>query len=45
MQVERSSSQINKRKRDKCIYKEKHRGCPLLGENKYTHIYIKYISV
>ena len=25
------------------IYKEKQRGCPLLGENKYTHIYIYQI--
>ena len=25
------------------IHKEKHRGCLLLGANKYTHIYIKYI--
>ena len=24
-------------------HKEKQRGCPLLGANKYTHIYIKYI--
>ena len=29
----------------KMIYKEKQRGSPLLGANKYTHIYImcKYI--
>ena len=27
------------------IHKEKQRGCPLFGENKYTHIYIKYICV
>ena len=25
--------------------KEKQRGCPLLGANKHTHIYIKYICV
>ena len=27
------------------IHKEKQRGCPLLGANKYIHIYIKYICV
>ena len=27
------------------IYKEKQRGCPLLGANRYTHIYISYICV
>ena len=27
------------------IHKEKQRDCPLLGANKYTHIYIKYICV
>ena len=27
------------------IHKEKQRGCPLLGANRYTHIYIKYICV
>ena len=25
------------------IHKEKQRGCPLLGANRYTHIYISYI--
>ena len=25
------------------IHKEKQRGCPLLGANRYTHIYITYI--
>ena len=25
------------------IHKEKQRGCPLLGANKYTHIYIYII--
>ena len=24
------------------IHKEKQRGCPLLGANRYTHIYISY---
>ena len=24
----------------KFFYKEKQRGCPLLGANRYTHIYI-----
>ena len=27
------------------IHKEKQRGCPLLGANRYTHIYISYICV
>ena len=27
------------------IHKEKQRGCPLLGSNRYTHIYISYICV
>ena len=27
------------------IYKEKQRGCPLLGANKHTHIYVRYIYV
>ena len=27
------------------IHKEKQRGCPLLGANKHTHKYIKYICV
>ena len=27
----------------KYIHREKQRGCPLLGANKYRHIYIKYI--
>ena len=26
-------------------HKEKQRGCPLLGANRYTHIYISYICV
>ena len=27
------------------IHKEKQRGCPLLGANRYTHVYISYICV
>ena len=27
------------------IHKEKQSGCPLLGANRYTHIYISYICV
>ena len=27
------------------IHKEKQRGCPLLGANRYTHIYISYIYI
>ena len=27
------------------IHEEKQRGCPLLGANRYTHIYISYICV
>ena len=27
------------------VHKEKQRGCPLLGANRYTHIYISYICV
>ena len=27
------------------IHKKKQRGCPLLGANRYTHIYISYICV
>ena len=27
------------------IHKEKQRGCPLLGANRYTHTYISYICV
>ena len=27
------------------IHKEKQRGCPLLGANRYTHIYFSYICV
>ena len=29
----------------KKVHKEKQRGCPLLGANRYTHIYISYICV
>ena len=29
----------------KLFHKKKQRGCPLLGANKYTYIYIKYIYV
>ena len=31
--------------KNKNIHKEKQRGCPLLGANRYTHIYISYICV
>ena len=27
------------------LHKEKQRGCPLLGANRCTHIYISYICV
>ena len=30
---------------DPDIHKKKQRGCPLLGANRYTHIYISYICV
>ena len=40
--LERGSFKIQKTYH---IYKEKQRGCPLLGANRYTHIYISYICV
>ena len=38
-----SKTEINKNKTQILTHKEKQRGCPLLGANRYTHIYISYI--
>ena len=37
--------EINVLKVIKINHKEKQRGCPLLGANRYTHIYVSYICV